>query len=107
MDYLSIYDRTNGPEFTSKVIQKWLDSLKVGPLLIEPGSTWKNGYNESFNGKRRDELNNEVWSEDEIALAYSIILNCVAYLLLWSFPQTPKVKCGLSNAFFGREFLNY
>lgn len=25
-------------------------------LYIEPGSPWENGYNESFNGKLRDEL---------------------------------------------------
>ena len=48
----------NGPEFTSKAIRKWLDNLKVGPLFIEPGSPWENGYNESFNGKLRDELLN-------------------------------------------------
>ncbi len=27
-------------------------------LFIEPGSPWENGYNESFNGKLRDELLN-------------------------------------------------
>lgn len=48
----------NGPEFTSKAIQKWLTNLQVGPLFIEPGSPWENGYNESFNGKLRDELLN-------------------------------------------------
>ena len=48
----------NGPEFTSKAIRKWLGSLEVGPLFIEPGSPWENGYNESFNGKLRDELLN-------------------------------------------------
>ena len=48
----------NGPEFTSRSIRKWLDALKVGPLFIEPGSPWENGYNESFNGKLRDELLN-------------------------------------------------
>ena len=31
-------------------------------LFIEPGSPWENGYNESFNGKLRDELlNGEVF----------------------------------------------
>ena len=39
----------NGPEFTSKAIQKWLNNLEVGPLFIQPGSPWENGYNESFN----------------------------------------------------------
>lgn len=28
------------------------------PLYIEPGSPWENGYQESFNGKLRDELLN-------------------------------------------------
>src|SRR6516165_2852476 len=28
----------------------------VGPLCIEPGSPWENGYIASFNGKLRDEL---------------------------------------------------
>jgi putative transposase len=32
--------------------------LEVKMLFIEPGSPWENGYNESFNGKRRDELLN-------------------------------------------------
>ena len=52
----------NGSEFTSNAIQKWLTNLQVGPLFIEPGSPWENGYNESFNGKLRDELlNGEVF----------------------------------------------
>jgi transposase InsO family protein len=34
----------------------------VGTLFIEPGSPWENGYNESFNGKFRDEyLNGELF----------------------------------------------
>ena len=46
----------NGPEFTAKVVRDWLERLKVGPLFIEPGSPWENGYIESFNGKLRYEL---------------------------------------------------
>ena len=31
-------------------------------LFIEPGSPWENGYNESFNGKLRDQfLNGEIF----------------------------------------------
>jgi transposase InsO family protein len=30
----------------------------VKTLFIQPGSPWENGYNESFNGKLRDELLN-------------------------------------------------
>jgi transposase InsO family protein len=48
----------NGPEFTSRAIRRWLSNLEVAPLFIEPGSPWENGYNESFNGKLRDELLN-------------------------------------------------
>ena len=48
----------NGSEFTAKLVRKWLAKLKVNTLYIEPGSPWENGYNESFNGKLRDELLN-------------------------------------------------
>ena len=46
----------NGPEFTSKAIRKWLGRVGSKTLYIGPGSPWGNGYVESFNGKRRDEL---------------------------------------------------
>ena len=48
----------NGPEFTATAVRIWLARLGVGVLFIEPGSPWENGYNESFNGKLRDELLN-------------------------------------------------
>jgi transposase InsO family protein len=48
----------NGPEFTAKVVRHWLKRLGVRTLFIEPGSPWENGYNESFNGKLKDELVN-------------------------------------------------
>ena len=44
------------------VHQEWVDRLGVGPLFIEPGSPWENGYCESFNGRLRDEmLNREIF----------------------------------------------
>jgi transposase InsO family protein len=46
----------NGPEFTSRAVREWLERVAVQTLFIEPGSPWENGYNESFNGKLRDEL---------------------------------------------------
>ena len=46
----------NGPEFTAKVVRKWLERVGVRTLFIEPGSPWENGYVESFNGKLADEL---------------------------------------------------
>ena len=52
----------NGAEFTAKVVRKWLANLGVKTLFIEPGSPWENGYNESLNGKLRDEmLNGEIF----------------------------------------------
>lgn len=46
----------NGSEFTAKPIRAWLKRLGVKTLYIEPGSPWENGYNESFNGRFRDEF---------------------------------------------------
>ena len=52
----------NGPEFTAKAVRKGLGRIGVKTLFIEPGSPWENGYNESFNGKLRDEvLNREIF----------------------------------------------
>ena len=48
----------NGPEMTSKRVRDWLQQIGSRTLFIEPGSPWENGYNESFNGKLRDELLN-------------------------------------------------
>jgi len=48
----------NGSEFTAKAVQDWLRRVAVKTLYIAPGSPWENGYNESFNGKLRDELLN-------------------------------------------------
>ena len=48
----------NGSEFTAKAVRDWLRRVAVKTLYIAPGSPWENGYNESFNGKLRDELLN-------------------------------------------------
>jgi len=53
----------NGPEFTAQIVRDWLGRIGVNTLYIEPGSPWENGYNESFNGKLRDELlNGEIFT---------------------------------------------
>jgi len=53
----------NGPEFVAKAVRDWLARLSVKTLFITPGSPWENGYNESFNGKLRDEcLNMEIFT---------------------------------------------
>jgi putative transposase len=52
----------NGSEFTAQTLRDWLKQLGVRTAYIEPGSPWENGYNESFNGKLRDEcLNAEMF----------------------------------------------
>ena len=48
----------NGPEFTARRVREWIERIGAKTLFIEPGSPWENGYNESFNGKLRDELLN-------------------------------------------------
>ena len=58
----------NGPEFTARVVRKWLAGLGVKTLFIEPGSPWENEYIESFNGKMRDEvLDREIFTTMEEA----------------------------------------
>lgn len=52
----------NGSEFTARTLKEWLHKLGIKTSYIEPGSPWENGYNESFNGRLRDELlNGEVF----------------------------------------------
>ena len=52
----------NGAEFTAKAVRSWLGKMGVSNLFIEPASPWENGYNESFNGRLRDEcLNGEMF----------------------------------------------
>ena len=48
----------NGPEFVAKAVRDWVSRVGAKTLFIEPGSPWENGYNESFNGKLRDECLN-------------------------------------------------
>jgi len=48
----------NGPEFTADAVRDWLPRVGVDTLFITPGSPWKNGSIEPFNGKLRDELLN-------------------------------------------------
>ena len=49
----------NGTEYTSKAILAWADDMGVGWHYIAPGKPQQNGFNESFNGRLRDELLNE------------------------------------------------
>jgi putative transposase len=49
----------NGPELIAKALREWLAQAQVGPLYVEPGAPWENGYAESFQSRFRDEFLNE------------------------------------------------
>jgi putative transposase len=49
----------NGTEYTSNAILGWADDTGVDWHYIAPGKPQQNGFNESFNGRLRDELLNE------------------------------------------------
>lgn len=49
----------HGTEFTSNAILAWSKDHKVEWHYIAPGKPMQNGFVESFNGRRRDELLNE------------------------------------------------
>jgi putative transposase len=51
--------RDNGTEFTSNAILKFVDDRKFNWHHIAPGKPTQNAFNESFNGRLRDELLNE------------------------------------------------
>ena len=48
----------NGPEFIAQAVRGWIKAVGAKTAYIEPGSTWENGYCESFNARFRDELLN-------------------------------------------------
>ncbi|MEM6550202.1 MAG: transposase, partial [Pseudomonadota bacterium] len=53
-----------GPEFAAHAVREWIARVGAKTLFIEPGSPWENGYNESFNGRLRDELlNTELFND--------------------------------------------
>ena len=51
----------NGPEFIANNVKAWAASLNLPLAFITPGKPWQNGFNESFNGKFRDECLSVEW----------------------------------------------
>ena len=51
----------NGPEFTSRVLDRWAYEHGVELHFIQPGKPVQNAFVESFNGKFRDECLNTNW----------------------------------------------
>ena len=46
----------NGPEFVAEAVQEWITAVGARTAYIAPGSSWENGFIESFNARLRDEL---------------------------------------------------
>jgi transposase InsO family protein len=46
----------NGPEFVAQAVRDWITVVGAKTAYIAPGSPWENGYIESFNARRHDEL---------------------------------------------------
>ena len=62
LDWLRGQRRTAVWEFVAKDLRKWLANTGAKTLYIEPGSSWENGYCESFNSELSDEfLNGEIF----------------------------------------------
>ena len=45
----------NGPEFRSRILEKWMSENKLMQCFIQPGKPMQNGFVESLIGKFRDE----------------------------------------------------
>lgn len=54
----------NGPEFISKVLDRWAYEHRVEHQFIQPGKPVQNAFVESFNGTMRNECLNEHWFLD-------------------------------------------
>ena len=54
----------NGPEITSKVLDRWAYEHCVEHQFIQPGKPVQNAFIESFNGTMRNECLNEHWFVD-------------------------------------------
>lgn len=53
----------NGPEFIAHALRRWCESSGTTTAYIEPGSSWQNGFAESFNSRFRHEfLNTELFA---------------------------------------------
>jgi transposase InsO family protein len=49
----------NRAEFIATAVQEWIAAVGAKTAYIAPGSPWENGFIESFNARRRDELLDE------------------------------------------------
>lgn len=56
----------NGPEFVAHAVLRWLVAENIDTAHIDPGKPWRNGTNESFNGKFRDKCLSMQWFKNRI-----------------------------------------
>ena len=47
-----------GPKFVATTVRDWIAAVGAKTAYIELGSSWENGYVESFNARLRDQLPN-------------------------------------------------
>jgi putative transposase len=62
----------NGPDLVSRAILEWIAEVGIGTALIDPGKSWQNGSDESFNGKLRDECLSIEWFRSRVEAAIII-----------------------------------
>ena len=51
----------NGPEFIATALLRWLQSAEIDTAFSNPGRSWQNGTDESFNGKFWNECLSLEW----------------------------------------------
>jgi putative transposase len=54
----------NGPEFTSRAMDRWAYAREFKQQFIEPGKPMQNGFVEGFNSTLRDQCLNQHWFAD-------------------------------------------
>jgi putative transposase len=59
--YSSTIRSDNGPEFVAEALRDWIAAVGAKTAYIESGRPWENGYCETFNGKRDELLNGEMF----------------------------------------------
>jgi putative transposase len=62
----------NGPEFVARAILRWLQTAAIETAFIDAGKPWRNGADESFNGKFRDQYLSLQWFRNRLEAKVSI-----------------------------------
>lgn len=62
----------NGPEFVATAVLRWVQTVAIETVFIDPGKPWQNGTDESFNGKFRNECLTLEWFRNRLDAKVSI-----------------------------------